>query len=74
MPLNRAWSRVGHRIGALINWILLGGFFYLVILPFGLPARLLGRDSIQKRPDPGAGSYWTPVTRQATPETYPDMF
>lgn len=73
MPINRLWSRVGGTIAAVVNFVLLGLFFYLVILPFGLVSRF-GRDSLTKRPDPEADSYWVPVRRQATAETYRDLF
>ena len=74
MPLNRIWTWLAHRIGFVTNHLLLGGFFYVVILPFGVVARLFGMRSIRKRPDPNVKSYWAPVERQATAETYPDMF
>lgn len=74
MPLNRAWTWLAHRIGFVTNHIVLGVFFYAVILPFGLGARLFGMRSIRRRPDPSVESYWTPVGRQATSETYVDMF
>ena len=69
---DRLW--VGRRLGPVINFVLLAGFFYLVIVPYGVVARQLGAASIRKRPDPGTHSYWTPVKRQATAETYPDLF
>lgn len=74
MPLNRIWTWLAHYIGFMTNHLVLGLFFYVVILPFGLVARLFGMRSIRKRPDPSIASYWTPVERQATAETYPDMF
>jgi hypothetical protein len=74
MPLNRIWSWLGVRIAFAINHLLLGVFFYLVILPFGLSVRLLRRRLMLKRPDPSLESYWSPVGRQATAETYPDLF
>ena len=73
MPLNRLWTRLGRRIAIASNYALLGSFFYLMILPFGLVGRLL-RSSLPKRPDPEADSYWSPVRRQATADTYSDMF
>jgi hypothetical protein len=74
MPLNRLWTRLGQRIAIVINHLLLGSFFYLVILPFGLVARGLRWISMPKRPDLETDSYWKPVQRQATAETYPDLF
>jgi hypothetical protein len=74
MPLNRIWTWLAHRIGFVTNHVLLGVFFYLVIVPFGVAGRLFGMTSFQKRPDSGAETYWKPVGRQSTTETYADMF
>jgi hypothetical protein len=74
LPLNRAWASLAQRIATVSNHLLLGGFFFLVVLPFGAAARLFGKKLLLKRPDPAVDGYWTPVGRQATPETYPDLF
>ena len=74
LPLNRFWRPIAERLGHLNNWIVLGLFFYLVMLPTGLLLRLFGRDLMQRTPDPEASSYWMPVTRDATAETFPDLF
>jgi hypothetical protein len=74
MPLNRLWMLLGQRIGVVSNHLLLGIFFFLLITPMGGVIRLLRRSSIRKRPDPAVESYWTPVERKATAETYVDMF
>lgn len=73
MPINRIWSQVGNAIAILVNYLVLGTFFYLVMLPFGLMSRL-GRDALTKKPDPDVESYWMPVRRQASSETYRDLF
>jgi hypothetical protein len=36
----------------------MGGLFYLVITPFGLAARLLGKDFLHLRFEPQAATYW----------------
>jgi hypothetical protein len=74
MPANRLWTLLGQRIAVVSNYVLLGLFFYLVILPFGLAGRLFRQSSMPKRPDPDADSYWTPVGRKTTVDSYADMF
>jgi len=74
MPLNRLWTLLGQRIGFVSNHLLLGLFFFLLITPMGMLLRLFRRDSMAKRPDAAAESYWTAVGRKATPETYADLF
>ena len=73
LPLNRLWAGVGYRVGQLNNYVLLGLFFYLFVIPTGLILRLLGRDPMHRRLNPEARTYWTAVERQAT-ETFQDMF
>ena len=58
-PVYRGWMRFGAAIGAVNARILLGVAFYLVVAPFGLIARLSGRDPLRRRPDRGA-SYRVP--------------
>lgn len=74
LPLNRLWGAFGQRLGGFNNFILLGLFFYLFILPVGLVFRLFGRDPMQRRLDTRDRSYWQPVTRGADKENYADMF
>ncbi len=74
LPLNRLWSLLARCLAIVTNFVLLGAFFYLVILPFGLVSRLFGRDSMRRKPETNTDSYWMPVERQASRHTYPDMF
>jgi hypothetical protein len=74
LPLNRLWEQLGHRLGLVSNFVILGTFFYIVITPFGLVMRLLGNDPMHRRHQPTANSYFTTVQRQATSSTFADMF
>lgn len=73
MPLNRLWSAFAGRLGHFNNFVLLGIFFYVFILPAGLVMRLFN-DPMQRKIDPSAPSYWSPVGRKADIETYRDLF
>ncbi len=74
MPLNRLWAGFAHRLGQASNYLLLGLFFYLLVLPFGLIIRLFGRDPMDRKLDPKADSYWSPITRRSEADTFRDMF
>jgi hypothetical protein len=74
LPINRIWAWLGHYIGLAFNHVLLSLFYYSVIVPFGGFGRLFDKTDLMKRPDPDRESYWAPVGRKATPETYADMF
>ena len=74
LPLNRLWAVFAERLGRVVNFVLLGLFFYLFVLPLGLIIRLTGRDPMHRTPDPKAKTYWTPVTRHTDETTLRDMF
>ena len=74
LPLNRLWSGFAHRLGQLSNAVLLGLFFFLFVLPIGLLLRLLGQDPMKRRLEAEEDTYWTPVTRHASEETFQDLF
>lgn len=74
MPVNRLWMQLGHGLGLVMNTILLGTFYFLVVTPVGWVVRVLSGDPIQRAVDRGAGSYFVPVRRHADRETFQDMF
>ena len=74
LPFTRLWGKLGHKLGRVVNFVLLGLFFYLFVLPLGLIIRLTGHDPMHRTPDPKAKTYWTPVTRHTDETTLRDMF
>ena len=48
----------------MIGWVVSRGIllvvFYGVLTPLGALYRLIGRDVLQLKPDPGRESYWAP--------------
>ncbi len=74
-PLNRLWcGSVAPRIGALINHLALGLFFFFVVTPAALFMRLIGRDPMTRSFDASRESYFEPVKRQARRENFRDVF
>ena len=74
-PLNRLWTRFGLLLHHIVNPIIMGLLFYLVVTPTGLVMRMLGKDLLRLRFDPQAKSYW--IERQPpgpAPETMKDQF
>ena len=57
-PFNRLWLRFGLLLHHIINPIVMGFLFYLVIAPMGIAMRLAGRDLLKRRRDPAAETYW----------------
>ena len=57
-PLNRAWFKFGLLLGQVVNPLILGVVFFLVITPIAVIRRLLGKDSLRLKSKPSLESYW----------------
>lgn len=57
-PLNRVWTRLGLALGRITSPLATGLLFYLVVTPLGIALRVLGKDPLRLRLEPGAKSYW----------------
>jgi len=56
-PFYRLWMRFGMVMSAIVNRIVLGVVFYLILLPFGLVFRVRGIDPLRRKWDPKLSSY-----------------
>jgi hypothetical protein len=54
----RAWMGLARLLARVTNPVLLTVFFFAVITPVGLIARLVGHDAMGRRRAPDGGSYW----------------
>jgi hypothetical protein len=57
-PLNKLWNRLGLFLYHVVSPVILGLLFYVTVTPIALLMRLLGKDPLRLRRDPGAASYW----------------
>ena len=74
-PLNRAWMRFGAALHVVVNPIVLGAIYFLVIAPVGIGMRLAGRDALRRRMEPDARSYWIDRTPPGpAPDSLPHQF
>ena len=53
-------------LGFIMAHVILTLFFFLVVTPIGLLARLFGKDFLQRRLDKSASSYWIPREPKTT--------
>jgi len=58
------WMTLAMALGAVVSTILLTLLFFLVVTPMGLIARLVGKDFLSRKLEPGAASYW--ILREAS--------
>jgi hypothetical protein len=66
-----AWMSMAFVLGFVMAHVILTLFFFLVITPMGLVARLFGQDFLSLRLDRAASSYWIPrKSKSASPATY----
>jgi hypothetical protein len=57
-------------IGWVVSHVLLGTVYYGMITPIGLVMRLAGRDTMTRRFDRSAATYWVPRPPVTDPERY----
>lgn len=63
-PLNKAWFQLGLLMGRIVNPLVMGVLFFLLITPVAVVSRVFGRDVLRIRRRQVA-SYW--VDREADP-------
>ena len=70
-----AWMSLAFVLGFVMAHVILAVFFYLVITPVGLIARLAGKDFLSLKLDRAAKSYWLPrEKRTRKPSDYERQF
>ncbi|MFO0895562.1 MAG: hypothetical protein U0574_11495 [Phycisphaerales bacterium] len=58
-PLNRAWMGLALVLSWVLTPVVMFVLYCLVMVPFGVGARLMGKDLLRLRMDRGgSGSYW----------------
>jgi hypothetical protein len=60
--LNRIWTKFGLLLHSVTNPVIMGLIFFIAFAPLGLLLRVFGKDSLKKRWDLSAKTYW--VKRQ----------
>ena len=59
-PLNRFWQKLGNLLHRITNPVVMAMLFFAVIVPVGLMMRLRGNDSMRRKAEPAAPTYWIP--------------
>jgi len=57
-PLNRIWTKFGFLLHRVVNPIVMGLLFFIVITPIAMIMRLVGKHPLETKIDAGAKSYW----------------
>lgn len=56
-PIHKGWMLIGHVMGWINTRIILGFFFYAILTPMGLLARLVRKDFLYLRPGVNRDTY-----------------
>jgi hypothetical protein len=54
---NQAWMKLGNLLGKIVNPLVLGVIFFVIITPVALVTRILGRDELRLKKQTGQ-TYW----------------
>jgi hypothetical protein len=68
-PLNRLWFRLGLLMHKVVNPLVMGLVFFVVVTPMGLLMRAFGNRPLSLEPDPDTRTYWTARASQSRPTT-----
>jgi hypothetical protein len=70
-----AWMTMAFAIGFVMARVILTVFFFVLLTPIGLLARLFGKDFLSLKWDRQATSYWIPCkTDPKRPESYQQQY
>ena len=61
-------------IGVVVSFLLLGAFYFLLLMPLAIVFKLIGRDPLHRRYEPSAESYWVPHKPSENMERYLHQF
>jgi hypothetical protein len=61
-PFSRAWFKLGLLLGSIVNPIVMGFLFFVLITPLSLFMRATGRDVLRLKKT-GATSHWVPRSK-----------
>jgi multisubunit Na+/H+ antiporter MnhG subunit len=66
-----AWMTMAFALGFVMSHVILTLFFFLIVTPISLFARLVGKDFLNRKLDPTATTYWIPrAAKPNAPESY----
>jgi Saxitoxin biosynthesis operon protein SxtJ len=57
-PFNRLWTKLALLLSRIMNPVIMGILFFLVVAPIGLLMRVFGKRPLALELDPTAKSYW----------------
>jgi Saxitoxin biosynthesis operon protein SxtJ len=69
------WMTMAFALGFVMSQVILTLFFFLLVTPIGLVARLFGKDFLNRKRNPQATTYWIPrEAKTKTSASYEQQF
>ena len=57
-PIKHAWMKFGELLNRVVSPVVMAVIFFVVFTPIAFVMRLAGRDSLARRYEPAAPTYW----------------
>ena len=74
-PLNRLWFQFGMLLHKIVSPIVMAFLFFATVTPIAIIFRLIGKDPLNRDPEPDCESYWiTRDPKTLTPESMKNQF
>ncbi len=73
-PLYLLLNAIAFPIGLVLSHVIMGVLYYVLLTPIGLIFRLVGRDVLHRKADPGAPSYWVRRRKVSDMKRYFNQF
>lgn len=73
-PIYLGWLYAAFPIGWVISHLVMGIIYYLVITPFALVFKVIGRDALDRKIDKNAKTYWVEHRTGGDPQRYFKQF
>jgi len=61
-------------IGFVVSVILMAAFYFLILTPVGIVFKIMGRDPLNRKFEPGSTTYWCKKQNNDDPERYFHQF
>ena len=70
-PLNRLWIKFGILLGKIVNPVVMGIIFFIVVTPISLILKVIGKDTLNLKKN-NSKSYW--IQKEEPKSTMKDQF
>lgn len=70
LPIYIGLTILSYPIGFVLSYVIMGFLFYGMITPVAIFFKLVGRDTMNRRFDPEAETYWSPARAERSSESY----